>query len=95
MKKIRIFTLIITLLVIIISIPVAALGAEVEAPSGDFTYSYTDIVNRLIDHIKNTAMPGTGVQVGLTAVKGKEPFYEKLGFDLGSSGMNMWINIEA
>ena len=29
----------------------------------------------------------------LTAVKGKEPFYEKLGFSLGSSGMKKWIDI--
>ena len=53
------------------------------------------IVNRLIDHVKSTAMPGTGVEVGLTAVKGKEPFYEKLGFSLGSSGMKKWIDIES
>ncbi len=52
------------------------------------------IVNRLIDHIKSTAIPGTGVQVGLTAVKGKEPFYEKLGFSCGISGMTMLIDIE-
>ena len=32
------------------------------------------IVNRLIEHIKSTAIPGTGVEVGLTAVKGKEPY---------------------
>ena len=52
------------------------------------------IVNRLIDHIKSASMPGTGVEVGLTAVKGKEPFYEKLGFSLGSSGMKRWIDID-
>jgi len=52
------------------------------------------IVNRLIEHIKSTAIPGTGVEVGLTAVKGKEPFYEKLGFSLGSSGMKQWIEID-
>lgn len=53
------------------------------------------IVNRLIEYIKNTAIPGTGISVGLTAVKGKEPFYEKLGFSLGSTGMSRWIDIEA
>lgn len=52
------------------------------------------IVNRLIDHIKSASMPGTGVEVGLTAVKGKEPFYEKLGFSLGASGMKRWIDID-
>ncbi len=51
------------------------------------------IVNRLIEHIESTAIPGTKVEVGLTAVKGKEPFYEKLGFSLGSSGMKKWLDI--
>jgi len=53
------------------------------------------IVNRLIEYIEYTAIPGTSVEVGLTAVKGKEPFYEKLGFSLGSSGMKKWIHIDA
>lgn len=52
------------------------------------------IVNRLIEHIKSTAIPGTGIEVGLTAVKGKEPFYEKFGFSCGSSGMKKWIDID-
>lgn len=51
------------------------------------------IVNRLIEYVQSTSIPGTGVEVGLTAVKGKEPFYEKLGFSLGSSGMKRWIDI--
>ena len=38
------------------------------------------IVNRLIEHIKSEAVPGTKIEIGLTAVKGKEPFYEKFGF---------------
>lgn len=52
------------------------------------------IVERLLEHIKSEALPGTGVQVGLTAVKGKEAFYEKLGFACGSSGMNKYIEID-
>lgn len=52
------------------------------------------IVNRLIEYIKNTAIPGTKIEIGLTAVKGKEPFYEKLGFECGSSGMKKWMEIE-
>ena len=52
------------------------------------------IVNRLIEYVKHTAIPGTGIELGLTAVKGKEPFYEKFGFSLGSSGMKKWIDIE-
>ncbi len=51
------------------------------------------IVNRLLEHIKETAIPGTSVDVGLTAVKGKEPFYEKLGFACGSSGMKRRMDI--
>ena len=53
------------------------------------------IVNRLLEHIKETAIPGTGISVGLTAVKGKETFYEKFGFSCGSSGMSKWIEIDS
>lgn len=52
------------------------------------------IVNHLIEYIKKMSISGTGVEVGLTAVKGKEPFYEKFGFTCGSSGMKKWIDIE-
>lgn len=54
----------------------------------------TGFMDRLLEHIKSEAIPGTGVEVGLTAVKGKEPFYEKFGFTCGSSGMKKWIDIE-
>lgn len=52
------------------------------------------IVNRLLEYIKETALPGTKIEVGLTSVKGKEPFYEKLGFTYGSSGMKKQIEID-
>lgn len=52
------------------------------------------IVNRLLEHIKETALPGTTIEVGLTAVKGKEPFYEKFGFSCGSTGMKKRIEID-
>lgn len=52
------------------------------------------IVNRLLDYIQNTAIPGTKISVGLTAVKGKESFYEKFGFVPGNSGMAKWMEIE-
>lgn len=45
------------------------------------------IVNRLIEHIRDNAVPDTKVSIGLTVVKGKEPFYEKFGFCLSSAGM--------
>lgn len=53
------------------------------------------IVSRLLEHIRENTIPGTGVEVGLTAVKGKEPFYEKFGFSCGSSGMKKWIEADA
>lgn len=52
-----------------------------------------NIVNRLLKHIKSTAIPGTKIEVGLTSVKGKEPFYEKLGFSIGATGMRLWIDL--
>lgn len=52
------------------------------------------IVNRLLEYIKKTALPETAVEVGLTAVKGKESFYEKFGFSCGSSSMKKWIEID-
>lgn len=52
------------------------------------------IVNRLLKYIKETALPGTKIEVGLTSVKGKEPFYEKLGFTCGSSGMQKRMEID-
>lgn len=51
------------------------------------------IVNRLLEHIKSTALPGTIIDVGLTAVKGKEPFYEKAGFSVTSTGMRQFLEI--
>ena len=52
------------------------------------------IVNRLLAYFRSTASPGTKIEVGLTSVKGKEPFYEKLGFSIGATGMRLWIDIE-
>ena len=51
------------------------------------------IVNRLLKYIKDNSIPGTNVSIGLTAVKGKEPFYEKLGFIVHSQGMLMYMDI--
>ncbi|MDE6740653.1 MAG: GNAT family N-acetyltransferase [Lachnospiraceae bacterium] len=52
------------------------------------------IVNRLIEYIKSTAIPGTIIDIGLTAVKGKEPFYEKFGFSIRSTGMGYLMEIQ-
>lgn len=51
------------------------------------------IVNRLMEYIKDTAIPGTIIEVGLSAVKGKEPFYEKFGFSVRSNGMRKMMEI--
>ena len=51
------------------------------------------IVNRLIEYIKSTAIPGTIIDIGLTAVKGKEPFYEKFSFSIRSTGMGKLMEI--
>ena len=51
------------------------------------------IVNRLIEYIKDTAIPGTIIDVGLSAVKGKEPFYEKFGFSVRPNGMRKLMEI--
>ncbi|MDE7133011.1 MAG: GNAT family N-acetyltransferase, partial [Lachnospiraceae bacterium] len=52
------------------------------------------IVNRLIEYIKSTAIPGTIIDVGLTAVKGKEPFYEQFGFSIRATGMGNLMEIQ-
>ncbi len=52
------------------------------------------IVNRLIEHIKSEAVPRTKIEIGLTAVKGKEPFYEKFGFSVCPTGMKKQMEID-
>ena len=56
------------------------------------------IVMHLIEYVKSTAIPGTQVMIGLSAAKGKDPFYEKLGFvsrpsEAGGPGMQMLVDI--
>ena len=56
------------------------------------------IVHRLIRYVEENGIPGTKMTVGLMAVKGKEPFYEKLGFtsvpdDGAGSGMRMYVQL--
>ena len=38
------------------------------------------IVERLIQYVSENSLPGTSTTIGLMAAKGKEGFYEKLGF---------------
>lgn len=58
----------------------------------------TRIVNRLIDYVKEGALPDSKVTVGLMAAKGKEGFYERLGFygrpnDNCGAGMDVRLDI--
>lgn len=51
------------------------------------------IVSRLLEYIKDNSISGTNVSIGLTAVKGKEGFYEKFGFNVHSQGMLKYMDI--
>jgi len=58
----------------------------------------TEIVKRLIQHVKENSISNTSVSVFLMSAKGKEGFYERLGFlqrpsDRDGAGMEMEINI--
>jgi len=50
----------------------------------------TSIVNHLLEYIKKHTANGNFTCVGLTAVEGKETFYERFGFNK-SNGMNLYI----
>jgi GNAT superfamily N-acetyltransferase len=58
-----------------------------------------NMVNMLIQHVKDNSFPDTLVTVYLMCAKDKEGFYEKLGFhrhpnDLEGAGMEMLIRIK-
>lgn len=53
------------------------------------------IVERLIDRTMESAFEGEKIMFILGAAKGKEPFYEKIGFhrrpnEFSGDGMSMW-----
>lgn len=58
------------------------------------------LVESVIKRIKDDMKPGFKVKLNLNAAKGKEPFYEKLGFrqrpneDAGA-GMDQWLTLES
>ena len=60
----------------------------------------TAIMNYLIEYAKSNSIPNEGFTIGLMAAKGKEVFYEKLGFHIRpneqneheGSGMVIFIN---
>lgn len=56
------------------------------------------MVNRLVEYVKETGLPGTSVSLCLMCAKGKEGFYEKLGFfrrpcEWEGAGMEMEIEL--
>ncbi|MDE7178988.1 MAG: GNAT family N-acetyltransferase [Lachnospiraceae bacterium] len=54
----------------------------------------TMIVNHLVDYAKANSMTGKFTTVGGVSAKGKEPFYEKMGFDIIANGLYKIIEIE-
>ena len=54
----------------------------------------TMIVNHLVDYAKANSTTGKFTTIGGVSAKGKEPFYEKMGFEIISNGMKKMIEIE-
>lgn len=53
----------------------------------------TMIVNHLVDYAKANSMTGKFTTIGGVSAKGKEPFYEKMGFEVISNGIKKMIEI--
>lgn len=51
----------------------------------------TMIVNHLIDYAKANSISGEFTTIGGVSAKGKEPFYEKMGFEIISNGIKKII----
>ena len=54
----------------------------------------TMIVNHLVDYAKANSTTGKFTTIGGVSAKGKEPFYEKMGFEIISNGIKKMIEIE-
>ena len=54
----------------------------------------TMIVNHLVDYAKANSVTGKFTTIGGVSAKGKEPFYEKMGFEIIPNGMKKMIEIE-
>lgn len=52
------------------------------------------IVNHLVDYAKANSASGKFTTIGGVSAKGKEPFYEKMGFDIISNGIKKMIEFE-
>ena len=54
----------------------------------------TMIVNHLVDYVRANSITGKFTTIGGVSAKGKEPFYEKMGFEIISNGIKKMIEIE-
>lgn len=54
----------------------------------------TMIVNHLVDYARENSATGKFTTIGGVSAKGKEPFYEKMGFEVISNGIKKMIEIE-
>lgn len=54
----------------------------------------TMIVNHLVDYARVNSVTGKFTTIGGVSVKGKEPFYKKMGFEIISNGIIKMIEIE-
>lgn len=53
----------------------------------------TMIVEHLVDYAKANSITGKFTTIGGVSAKGKEPFYEKMGFEIIPNGMKKMIEI--
>ncbi len=54
----------------------------------------TMIVNYLVDYARENSITGKFTIIGGVSAKGKEPFYEKMGFEIISNGIKKMIEIK-
>lgn len=54
----------------------------------------TMIVNHLVDYARANSVTGKFTTIGGVSAKGKEPFYEKTGFEVISNGIIKMIEIK-
>lgn len=54
----------------------------------------TMIVNHLVDYVKENSVTGKFTTIGGVSAKGKESFYEKMGFEIISNGLEKMMEIQ-
>ena len=54
----------------------------------------TMIVNHLVDYARENSTTGKFTTIGGVSAKGKDPFYEKIGFEVISNGIKKMIEIK-